>query len=226
MRKPSALLLFLLGLTLYAESYSGSSESEALIVRAPVWVFLDEAPKRLDEENAGTFKPPQEAVLELSSYILSGMTYGLDFSYTPYDRKRKVKEFFELEPVFKLTGENIKITDVRLKYPYCYSWAEHRIPESYTMRFKLWTKNAHKTIKGRGQGDRFAELEGVYTAYTEAVKNAVREYARSFIKNKPKEIRGSVLIKSSPRLFVESGLFKAELELYIQIHEIIKYTVF
>ena len=226
MKKPAALLLFLLSLTLYTESYSGSSESEALIVRAPVWVFLDEAPKGLGEGNTGTFKPPKEAVLELSSYVLSGMTYGLDFSYTPYDKKRGVEESFELEPVFKITGKNIKITDVRLKYPYCYSWAEHRIPESYAMRFKLWTKNSHKTIKGRGQGDRFAELEGVYEAYTEAVKNAVREYARSFLKNKPKEIRGSVLIKSSPRLFVESGFFKAELELYVQIHEVIKYTVF
>ncbi|UTC76621.1 hypothetical protein E4O04_00720 [Treponema sp. OMZ 799] len=226
MRKFIALLLFFISLCLYADTYSGASGSDALIVRAPVWVFLDEAPKLKDDESKAKFTPPKDALLELSAYILSGMTYGLKFSYTPFDKKRNVEEVFELETVFKPSTENIKITDVRVKYPYCYSWAEYGIPESYSGHFKLWTKNAHKTIKGRGKGDRFDELEGVYTAYTEAIKNAVRQYARTFLKNKPKEIRGAVLIKSSPRLFVESGFFKAELELYIQIDEIIKYTVF
>ncbi|WP_253677591.1 hypothetical protein [Treponema sp. OMZ 788] len=141
-------------------------------------------------------------------------------------KKRNVEEYFELKTVFKPSSENIKVTDLKVQYPYCYSWAEYGIPESYAGHFNLWTKNAHKTIKGRGHGDRFDELQGVYDAYTEAVKNAVRQYARTFLKNKPKEIRGAVLIKSPPRLFVESGLFKAELELYIQIDEVIKYTVF
>ncbi len=226
MRKLIAGLLFFISFYLYADTYSGASGSDALIVRAPVWVFLDEAPKGIDDENKAKFIPPKEALLELSAYILSGMNYGLNFVYTPLDKKRNVEEYFEIEPVFKPSTKDIKITDVRVKYPYCYSWAEYGIPESYTGHFKLWTKNAHKTIKGRGKGDRFDELEGVYAAYTEAVKNAVREYARGFLKNKPKEIRGAVLIKSSPRLFVESGFFKAELELYIQIDEIIKYTVF
>ena len=226
MRKFIAVLLFFISFYLYADTYSGSSDSDALIVRAPVWVFVEEAPKGIDDENRAKFTPPKEALLELSAYILSGMTYGLNFVYTPLDKKRNVEEYFELEPVFKPSTENIKITDVRVKYPYCYSWAEYGIPESYAGHFKLWTKNAHKAIKGRGKGDRFDELEGVYAAYTEAVKNAVREYARTFLKNKPKEIRGAVLIKSPPRLFVESGFFKAELELYIQIDEIIKYTVF
>ena len=226
MRKFIAVLLFFISFYLYADTYSGASASDALIVRAPVWVFLDEAPQLKDDENKAKFIPPKEALLELSAYILSGMTYGLNFVYTPLDKKRNVDEYFELESVFKPSTENIKITEVRVKYPYCYSWAEYGISESYAGHFKLWTKNAHKTIKGRGKGDRFDELEGVYAAYTEAVKNAVREYARGFLKNKPKEIRGAVLIKSSPRLFVESGFFKAELELYIQIDEIIKYTVF
>ena len=226
MRKFIAVILFFISFYLHADTYSGASASDALIVRAPVWVFVEEAPQLKDDENKVKFTPPKEALLELSAYILSGMTYGLNFVYTPLDKKRNVEEYFEIEPVFKPSTKDIKITDVRVKYPYCYSWAEYGIPESYTGHFKLWTKNAHKTIKGRGKGDRFDDLEGVYAAYTDAVKNAVREYARGFLKNKPKEIRGAVLIKSSPRLFVESGFFKAELELYIQIDEIIKYTVF
>ncbi|UTC66894.1 MULTISPECIES: hypothetical protein [unclassified Treponema] len=226
MRKFIAGVLFFVSFYIYADIYSGSSESDALIVRAPVWVFVEEAPKVSDDEDKAKFIPPKEALLELSSYIISGMTYGLKFSYTPSDKKRNVKEYFELESVFKPDPQNIRFTDVRVKYPYCYSWAEYGIPESYAGHFKLWTKNSHKTIKGRGHGDRFEELAGVYAAYTDAVKNAVRDYARGFLKNKPKEIKGAVLIKSPPRLFVESGFFKAELELYIQIDEIIKYTVF
>lgn len=226
MKKFIALLTFFISFYLSADTYSGASGSDALIVRAPVWVFVDEAPKLKVDENKPKFIPPKEALLELSAHVLSGMTYGLNFVYTPSDKKRNVEEFFDLKPVFKPSTEDIKITEVRVKYPYCYSWAEYGISEAHAGHFKLWTKNAHKTIKGSGHGDRFDELEGVYIAYSEAIKNAVRKYARTFLKNKPKEIRGAVLIKSSPRLFVESGFFKAELELYIQIDEIIKYTVF
>ncbi|WP_255803235.1 hypothetical protein [Treponema denticola] len=86
MRKFIAVLLFFISFYLYADTYSGASDSNALILRAPVWVFVEEAPKGIDDENKAKFTPPKEALLELSAYILSGMTYGLNFVYTPLDK--------------------------------------------------------------------------------------------------------------------------------------------
>lgn len=221
-------LLFCIGMFLYSDSYSGSSAEEAVIVRAPVWVFLEPQPGSFSQEKAAEFLPPREALSELSRYVLSGMTYGWKFSYAPYDKKRRVQEFFELTPVYEIAknDKGVVFTDIKVEYPYCYCWTEYRIPEERAERFKAHRSIIYKTVKGRGTGDRFDELKGVYNAYTEAVKNAVREYARKILKNKPKEITGEVLIKSNPRLYVESGLFKAELELYLNISETVPYTVF
>ena len=81
-------------------------------------------------------------------------------------------------------------------------------------------------MKGVGEGLRKNETEGVKTAYINAIKKAIKEHVRKSEKNKPKEIIGEVLIKNSPRLFCSSGLFKAEVELYINIKEIVPYTAF
>lgn len=212
----------------YPDSYSGSSKDEALIVRAPVWVFLEPEPGTFTEEKKAEFVPPQKALKELSAYVLSGMTYGWKFSYTPYDKKRAVKEFFELKPVYLINSEDERLflTDIKIKYPYCYCWAEYRIPIEKSMRLKTWKSVSYKTVKGEGTGSRSDELKGVYDAYTEAVKNAIREYARKILKNKPKEIKGEILIKSNPRIYVESGLFKADLEVYLNITQIIPYVLF
>lgn len=219
---------FFLTLSICADTYSGLSPETAVIVRSPVWVFLETVPGTFDDSPPQENLPPKAALNALSRYILSGMVYGWKFSYTPYDKKRNVQEFFELTPIFQIekNDKNVFITDVTIKYPFCYCWAEYRMPESRAIRLEFWKSISHKTVKGRGAGERSDELNGVYTAYTEAAKNAVREYARKFIKNKPKEILGELLIKSNPRLYIESGLFKAELELYLHIEEIISYKFF
>ncbi len=220
--------VFLFSFSAFTDSYSGASENAEIIVRSPVWVFLETEPGSFTEEKKEKSIPPKAALNELSRYILSAMTYGLKFSYTPYDKTRGVKEFFELAPIVQIETDdkNIFITSITLKYPFYYCWAEYRIPENKTARLQFWKSISHKTIKGRGSGERSDELDGVYTAYAEAAKNAVREYARKFTKNKPKEITGELLIKSNPRLYVESGLFKAEVEFYLNIEKIIPYTVF
>lgn len=219
---------FFLSLLICADTYSGGSAEKAVIVRSPVWVFLEPVPGSFDDSPAKEITPPKEALKELSRYILAGMVYGWKFSYTPYDKKRNVQEFFELTPIFQIEKDdkNVFITDVEIKYPYCYCWAEYGIPESEAIRLEFWKSISYKTVKGRGTGDRSDELKGVYDAYSEAAKNAVREYARKFIKNKPKEISGEMLIKNNPRLYIESGLFKAELELYLHIEKVISYQFF
>lgn len=237
--------IFLLSLMSVADSYSGASENSSLIVRSPIWVFTEPIPGNFKSNDANKIKvpdlqdknshspvpkylPTKQAMQELASYLLSGMCYGWKFSYTPYDKTRAVNEFFELAPITKidLDDKRLVITEPKFKYPFLYCWAEYHMSENQASHLKFWHSVSHKTITGRGSGNRFDELKGVYTAYTEATKNAIREYARKIVKNKPKQITGSVLIKKNPRLFVESGLFNAELNLYIQIDNITPYTIF
>ncbi len=245
-KKRNCLLVFLLLVSqfiLFAESYSGSTDADAFIFRAPIWVFTEPVPGYFEKEltadknfsnseelpeGVQKFTPPKQNIIELSRFILSGMTYGFKFSYTPYDKKRQIKEYFEIEPklVIANNDRSVKIREIKIEYPYCFCWAEYQLPESYRTRFNFWKSGDFKVIKGRGKGNRFDESKGIYDAYTQAIKNAIRMHGRKTLKNKPKEIVGEILIRKSPRLFVESGYFKAEIECYLKTVKVVPYTVF
>ena len=231
MIKPSNLfILIFLFLTshLSSEYYSGNTEKDAMIMRVPVWAFLEGQPGTMEDDNTSPFIPPKRALQEIANFLLTGMSYGWEFSYTPSDARREVKEVFEIKPIaeLKIRKEEIKIQEVRIKYPYVHCWAEYNLSLDEASRHISWQNLNYKTIKGNGDGLRKNETEGVKTAYKEAIKNAIISYARKTEKNKPKEIIGEVLIKKSPRLFCASGFFKAEIELYINIKETVPYSVF
>ena len=223
-------VLFFLFFTvnIWAEYYSGNTKQDSRIIRVPVWAFLEGQPGTMEGEEASPFLPPKEALQEVSNFLLTGMSYGWEFSYTPSDTRRGVKEVFEIKALkeLRIKKEKITIKEVRVKYPYVYCWAEYSLSSDEVALHQSWQSLKYKTVKGIGEGLRKNETEGVKTAYTNAIKKAIREYARKIEKNKPKEIIGEILIKSSPRLFCASGLFNAEIELYVNIKEVVPYTAF
>ena len=72
----------------YADSYSGADSTEARIIRAPVWVFLEPQPGVMDSSEQGLQLPLRQALTELSRTVLEGMTFGWRFTYTPFDKQR------------------------------------------------------------------------------------------------------------------------------------------
>ena len=223
-------LAFLLSATslLYADSYSGSEAGEALIIRAPVCVFLEPQPGVMDNDTQGTRLPPRQALTELSKTIMEGMVYGWKFSYTPFDKRRAVAEEFELEPLQSiLSNDNrLSVTELRPQYPYLYCWAEYRVTDAVALHRTEWIRINYVTAKGSGSAERKLEIDGVRQAYREAALAAVRGYLRKNIKNKPKTVNGEMLIKGNPRLYVSGGKFTAELSVYLYIREVIPYQTF
>ena len=222
------LLFYISVFLLYADSYSGSAAHEALIIRAPVWVFLEPQPGVMDNDIQGEKLPLRQALLEVSKTILEGMTYGWRFSYTPLDKRRKVEEEFELIPIqpIMLDDERLSVTGLRAQYPYLYCWAEYRITAAMSLRKTEWVRSNYVIAKGYGSADRKMEIDGVRQAYKEAALSAVRGYLRKNQKNKPKSIIGEMLIKENPRLYAASGKFNAELTVYLYVKEVIPYEVF
>lgn len=213
---------------LHADSYSGSEAGEALIIRAPVWVFLEPQPGVMDNDTQVTRLPPRKAIAELSKTIMEGMVYGLRFSYTPFDKRRAVAEEFELEPLQSILSNDsrLSVTELRLQYPYLYCWAEYRVTDAIALHRTEWIRINYVSAKGSGSAERKLEIEGVRQAYRDAALAAVRGYLRKNIKNKPKSVSGEMLIKDNPRLYVSGGKFTAELTVYLHIREVIPYEVF
>lgn len=212
----------------YTDSYTGSHPNEELIVRAPIWVFLEPQPGVMDNDEQGTRMPPLKALTAVSKTIMEGMVYGWKFSYTPSDKRRGITEEFELIPLKPILENDtrLSVTDLRVRYPYLYCWAEYRVTAAASLHRIEWIHINYGRAKGSGSAERKKEIEGVRQAYRNAAQCAIRSYLRKNIKNKPKTIIGEMLIKDNPRLFVSGGMFTAELTVYLHIKEVIPYEVF
>lgn len=191
---------------------------------APVWVYLETVPGSTKARE----QPPLEELEMLGRFLIGGMIFGWQFTYTPSDKTRKVEEFFELEPIRMLPAEDPRfyLSQISADYPKLSSWARYGIEEDTARWQERWNSVVFETSAGRGTGERTDETRGIQNAYRNALLQAVREHAREKEKNKPKEIRGELLLRDNPRVFTEGGLFVAEVRVRIRVTEIIPYRSF
>ena len=225
------------------------------VIRVPVWVFLEPvpgkgfpAPKDPADKNAtagdstaaGTAAPagtaataessgpPAKDLRELARFVLSGMVYGWRFSYTPSDRTRRVDESFTLEPIAEIPDDDprFSLSGFDPAYPRVSTWAEFLLDDAAARRNLFWKSVQFRSADGQGYGDRERESAGIRDAYADAVRTAIRAYARKLEKNKPKEIHGEVLLKDNPRLFTEAGRFVADITVLVNLIEIVPYSTF
>lgn len=172
---------------------------------------------------------PVQKIRQIAPFILSGMVYGWEFDYTPYDKKRGVKEFFEFKPIRDFSSEEISrikyespwIKDQRLNV-----WVEYDRTESQRMGYDSWCSVNYPNIKGVGYAPLEEGFEGIQKACAEALKEAVREYERRQIKNKPKEIIGKVLMSKPPLIGIDAGRYMVTLDFFMQSDRIIEYKTF
>lgn len=214
------------------------------VIRVPVWVFLEPVPGKgfgppdgPQSNTPGDAKgavntlqagPPSRNLRELARYVLGGMVYGWRFTYTPSDRARKVAEYFTLEPIMEIPDDDPRFSLEGLDpaYPRVSTWAQFVLDDSTARRSLYWKSVQFRSADGRGYGDLERESEGIRDAYSDAVRSAVRAYARKLEKNKPKEIRGEVLLREDPRLFTDAGRYVADITVLVNLIEIVPYTAF
>lgn len=207
---------------------TGVSAEPPKTVQAPVWVYLENVPGAPTAGESGVKRPPVRELEEIARFVLGGMIYGWKFSYVPSDVKRNVAERFELVPIRDIAADDprFSVDTVTPAYPRLTCWARFAVDETAARWMSYWDSVQFKSASGRGTGERSAETAGIRDAYADAVKLAVRGYARKLEKNKPKEISGEILLRDSPRLFSESGQFVAEVRLLVNIRELVPYRAF
>lgn len=203
------------------------------VLRVPVWVFLEPVPgtfKANTAEDTGTKEmlPPATELRSVARFVLGGMVYGWRFNYVPGDRTRRVEESFSLEPVAEIPNDDARfsIAGVDPAYPRVSAWAEFALDDSAARRRLYWNSVQFRSADGRGYGALERESAGIRDAYSDAVRAAVRAYARKLEKNKPKEIRGEVLLRENPRLFTDAGRYVADITVLVNLVEITPYTSF
>lgn len=162
-------------------------------------------------------------------YVFSGMLYGYDFRYVPSDRTRAVEEEFTLLPVAQIPwGDRaLRVVSTRRRGDGAVvARLRYDLEEFQVARYSAWRRSTADSSVGRGEAPLLSGYDGKIAAIEAAVREAIRSHMRDETFNKPRIITGRALLEAPPRVFVVSGSYLAEVELFLLIDEVIHYTAY
>ena len=204
-------------------------------IRFAVWADTDAYPgteAAASDIQAGEYEYPIARIKEMVPFLLEGLVYGWNFTYTPSDKARGVEEYMEITPVRSpSTGSGTAAFDVKYSSVWIENnrfncWIDYTRTTHEVQTYNLWASIQNPTIQGRGYGDLSQGFEGIKQAAQDALKNAIRSYYRNTIKNKPKEITGRVLVRKTPLLGIDNGQYVINLDFFLECGTILEYTQF
>ena len=87
-------------------------------LKFPVWVLIEPEPSRvekLDESKDGALTFAITHMRTSVPFILEGMIYGWNFTYTPSDKMRNVEEYFDYTPIseIRLGDKNLSFSQLK-----------------------------------------------------------------------------------------------------------------
>ncbi len=221
------ILLVFMQLSFYTQNVQSSS-----LLRFPLWYVMEEAPT-LSGAQAGeqsVFSTATQGIRELAPFFIEGLVYGWEFSYTPSDNVRGVKEYFEMSSIITIPADdyNLRYTDsyVTSSESVIESWVEYDLSQRMVYERQRWHSASFPTIGGSGAASVFDGVDSVKIACEMAAKSAIREYARNIVKNKPKEIIGKILLVDFPRYYIDAGKYVADLDFFLNVSKIVEYTIY
>lgn len=198
-------------------------------IRFSLWASTEAIPGIEEYQKDDLNALPVSKIKQTAPFILSGMVYGWNFDYTPYDKSRKVQEYFDFSEIQKLSDK--EISQIRYKNPWIENqklnvWIEFDRTESQQMLYNSWKSVNYRNIKGIGYAPLSEGFEGIQKACGEALKNAVRSFERKHIKTKPKEIIGKALVSKPPVIGIDAGRYMVTLDFFMESDRILEYKTF
>jgi len=216
-----AFVFFQAGLAAYSDP-----DYDSVIYKGDFFVLLEPAgplEPEVYDENAAI-----RLLLEEASYVFSAMIYGFEFVYIPMDVARAVSEEFTLTPVHSIKWGDPALTVVGGRYKEGRYDAELRyaVSEAQIPWIRSWETNILPAVSAVGMGDLNKGKEGKIQAIENTVKEAVRNYLRPRIYDKPRRISGRARLAAVPYITMDSGKFIAKARITLQIEEVLEYNAF
>lgn len=222
-------------------------------IRIQIWAELDAFPGRFedDAQSAQASGAPQDADTDapqsdfqklygfaiercrsIAPFLVQGMLYGWDFEYTPYDKARGVQEYWSFTSKSDFDGAAASGAN-RLEYQSpvvedgkLMTWVYCARTPQQQLEFKRWSSINQPKVGATGEASVEDGFEGIQASCSAAAKQAVREYWRTKIKNKPKEISGSILLVGEPRIYIKNGKYVSDLDFLLETDRIVPYTYY
>jgi hypothetical protein len=193
-----------------------------------VWCELESLNEPVVNEHALSDKEIATRVLEEARVVISAMLYGYSFVYTPSDVKRNVKESFTLNPVSEITwgDKNLVIDHSEVIDKKLIATVSYRLTDAQAAWVSSWSSAAIPDSGGTGEGDYFKGYSEKLTALKNSIKQAIRNHLTKDLFNKPREIKGDVLLSKYPRTNVRAGKYVTTSDIRLKIRDILPYKVF
>jgi hypothetical protein len=214
--KPIVLVL-----ALFASTPAGAAGP---LLEVPVWTEI-EPPFVTAPESPETLRL---RLLEQARVVIGAMIYGYRFVYTPSDRARGVADRFEVTPIGEVPWGDPRLSVVwvlrqkdRISGRIAYELADFQ-----SARRRAWSTNTLPTATGRAEESLFAGPEARQQSLTKAIEQAIRDYARGRMDNKPRELRGEVVIWEPPYTVFGAGSYQTTVKVKLRIDEAVPYRVF
>ena len=227
-RLPLILAFLLTVFSLFADP------EDITFIRIRLWAPYDAVPS-LENSASGQssynasdpLKHASDLLKEIGNFVINAMVYGWNFSITPKDNTRGVKEYVEFTPIKETSVDTFNITWSNIVYEQdkITCWVEFdRTP--LMMHTKAWWNSVNcPRIHGTGESAYTGKIDAIKQAFFDAAKNAVLNYVKKLEKNKPKEITGSLLLKTdTPGLRIDSGKYVSDLDFFLHVDKIVRYS--
>lgn len=201
------------------------------LIRIQLWVPAEEEPSRHDTAREGEelYMPALRNLQNIAPFMLEGMLYGWNVTYTPSDAARRIAEYYECTPVTEVSLDDpaIEWTESEITDTTISCWLDYTRSDAQMQYRKWW--NSVKIVKIQGKGSAPIALgpEGIKQSVIDAAKTAIRAYLQKAEKNKPKEMTGSILLADeSPRIYIDHGQYVADLDFFLYVDKIEKYSYY
>ena len=191
------------------------------------WVELEPV-FRIEPEYPIPLEKAGQWVLEEARTLLSGMVYGWTFSWTPSDVARKVADRFELVPVAEIPwgSDRLVVRQTQVEEARLFAQVFYTMNPAEQLRRESWAGAVVDAATGIGEASAMKGRQAKAEALANAIKDAVRNQLHTRILNKPRQIRGEVVLWEDPQVWVASGAYHAVAKIRLRVVEIVPYRIF
>lgn len=207
--------------------FSLTPDSDEIILT--LWTEIEKTiPTADDTGRPLSIEEISKTVLEDARWILSGMIYGFNIRYVPPDTGRKVNESFNAELISEIPfgDPSLKVFDTRTEKGRFFIQIRYELAEFQLRRLKIWNSNIFPEAEALGKASFFTGKSARLDSIKDGIKLALRNYLRSRIKNKPREIRGKAILDTPPYIIISAGGYTSKVRIKLSVDKIIPYSLY
>jgi len=209
-------------------AFAQDEVSDQLKLRSEFWTELPPSP--VFEVDPKPFDPAEaaKAVLGEAAFVYAGMIRGFTVSYVPFDRARGIAESMEVAPTL---ADSIRIDDLvkgeyRIAKNAFYAYVEYAPNALERGLYASWRSIAYPVAEGEGTSSTSGGPAYRIKAIQDAIKDAVREYARTRAPNKPRLVRALVCLEKPPKVYLRAGVYSVHARIRLRVEEILPYAAY